>query len=60
MEGLGSDGTRKGRDMSPTASVAQRTAGVFKSHKAPLSATELREAAERAVAQDAVERTAEP
>ena len=40
-----------------TTSVVQRTAGALKSHKPPLTAEELREAAERAIAQEAVERT---
>ena len=45
--------------MPPTASIVQRTAGVFKSHKAPLTAEELRKAAERVIAQEAAERAAE-
>jgi AbrB family looped-hinge helix DNA binding protein len=37
-------------------SVVQRTAGALRSDKPPLTAEELREAAERAIAQEAVER----
>jgi AbrB family looped-hinge helix DNA binding protein len=40
-----------------TTSVVERTAGALKSHTLPLTAEELREAAERAIAQEAVERT---
>lgn len=42
-----------------TTSVVERTAGTLKSRKPPLTAEELREAAERAIAQEAVERTEE-
>jgi AbrB family looped-hinge helix DNA binding protein len=38
-------------------SVVERTAGVFKPTAPPLSADELREAAERAIAEGALERT---
>jgi len=38
-------------------SVVERTAGALKSRKPPLTAEELREAAERTIASDAVERT---
>jgi antitoxin PrlF len=40
-------------------SVVQRTAGALKSRKRPLSAEQLRESAERAIAEDAVERAEE-
>lgn len=40
----------------PYGSVAARTAGVFRGEGPPLSAEELREAAERAMAEAAVER----
>lgn len=39
-----------------TGSVVDRTAGALKSHEPPLSAKQLREAAEEAIAQDVVER----
>ncbi len=39
-----------------TASVVERTAGSLKSRKLPLTAEELREATEQAIAQEAVER----
>ena len=39
-----------------SASVTERTAGIFKSHERPLSAEELRAAAEEAIAEDAVRR----
>ena len=39
------------------ASIVERTAGAFKSKKPPLSAEDLREGAERAIALDVVERT---
>jgi len=42
-----------------TGSVVERTAGAFRTRGAPLTAEELREAAERAMAEEAVERTAE-
>lgn len=42
-----------------TGSVVQATAGVFKSRKRPLSAEELRESAEQAMAEEALERTEE-
>ena len=41
------------------AGVVERTAGALKSHKAPLSAEELRVAAETAIAKEAVERSGE-
>lgn len=37
-------------------SVVARTAGIFKTTQPPLTAEELREAAERAIAEDVVER----
>jgi hypothetical protein len=37
-------------------SVVARSAGAFKSEEPPLTAEELREAAERAIAEEAVER----
>ena len=37
-------------------SVVARTAGIFKTSAPPLTAEELREAAERAIAEDAMER----
>jgi AbrB family looped-hinge helix DNA binding protein len=40
-----------------TTSVVERTAGALKSRKPPLTGEELREAAERAIAQEAAERT---
>ena len=40
-----------------TTSVVERTAGALKSHEPPLTAEELREEAERAIADGAVERT---
>jgi antitoxin PrlF len=43
----------------PGGSVVERTAGAFRSHKPPLSAEELRETAERAIAEEAVERAEE-
>jgi AbrB family looped-hinge helix DNA binding protein len=39
-----------------TSSVVQRTAGALKSRKPPLTAEELREEAERAIAEGAVQR----
>jgi AbrB family looped-hinge helix DNA binding protein len=39
-----------------TTSVVERTAGALKSRKPPRTAEELREAAERAIAREAVER----
>lgn len=39
-----------------TGSVVERTAGALKSHEPPLSARQLREAAEEAIAEDVVER----
>ena len=38
-------------------SVVARTAGIFRSHEAPLTAEELREIAEEAIAEDVVERS---
>ena len=40
-----------------TTSVVERTAGALKSRKPPLTAEELREAAERAIAHETAERT---
>ena len=40
-------------------SVVEQTAGILKSNRPPLSAEQLREAAEEAIAQEAVERAAE-
>jgi AbrB family looped-hinge helix DNA binding protein len=40
-----------------TSSVVERTAGALKSRKPPLTAEELREVAERAIAEGAVQRT---
>ena len=37
-------------------SVVERTAGAFRSQESPLTAEELREAAERAIADDVIER----
>ena len=45
------------RRLNRTSSVVQRTAGALKSRKPPLTPEELREEAERAIAQGAVERT---
>jgi AbrB family looped-hinge helix DNA binding protein len=42
-----------------TGSVVERTAGAFRARRAPLTAEELRQAAERAMAEEAVERMAE-
>lgn len=42
-----------------SGSVARRTAGMLKSTEPPLTAEELREAGERAIAEDVVERTRE-
>lgn len=38
-------------------SVVVRTAGIFKGNESPLTAEDLREVAERAIAEDVVERT---
>lgn len=38
-------------------SVVARTAGILKTPQSPLTAEELREAAERAIAEDVIERT---
>ena len=40
-------------------SVIARTAGIFKTCRAPLTAEELREAAERAIAEDVTEANAQ-
>lgn len=40
----------------PTASIVERTAGAIKAKKPPASAEELREASERAIAEEVVER----
>jgi len=40
----------------PTASIVERTAGAIKVKKPPASAEELREASERAIAEEVVER----
>ena len=42
--------------LAARGSVAERTAGIFKTNKPPLTAEELREAAERAIADEAVSR----
>jgi AbrB family looped-hinge helix DNA binding protein len=42
--------------LSPYGSVTARTAGMFRGEGPPLSAEELREAAERAMAEIAIER----
>jgi len=42
--------------LTRTGSVVQRTAGALKSRRPPLTAKQLREAAERAVSEEAVER----
>ena len=43
--------------VEPTGSVVERTRGAFKSNLPPLSAEELREEAERAIADEADERS---
>ncbi|MCC7352828.1 MAG: type II toxin-antitoxin system PrlF family antitoxin [Anaerolineae bacterium] len=43
--------------LSRTGSVVARTAGMLKSHKPLLTAEELREEAERAIAEDAIARS---
>lgn len=43
-------------ELSAGGSVVAQTAGAFKSHKPPLTAEELRELAERAIAEDVMER----
>jgi len=43
--------------LTRAGSIVGRTAGVFKSHRRPLTAEELREAAERAMAEESDERT---
>ena len=45
--------------LAPSGSVVERTAGAFKTRKPALPAEQLRESAERAMAEEAVER-AEP
>jgi AbrB family looped-hinge helix DNA binding protein len=45
-----------GARLTRRGSVIERTAGILKSHRPPLSAEQLREAAEAAIAQEAVER----
>jgi len=40
----------------PSGSVVERTAGALKTHRPVLTAEELRESAERAMAEEAVER----
>lgn len=45
--------------LARTGSVVQRTAGALKSHRPPLTAEQLRESAERAVAKEAVQRMGE-
>ena len=45
--------------LTRAGSVVARTAGAFKSDKAPLAPQELREAAERAMAEEVVERMSE-
>jgi len=43
--------------LRPAGSVVERTAGAFKGYGAALTAEELREAAENAIAEDVVERS---
>ncbi len=43
--------------LRPASSIVERTAGVFKPATMPPSAEELREVAERAIAEGALERT---
>ena len=45
--------------LARTGSVVQRTAGALKSDKPPLTAEQLRESAERAMAEEAVQRMGE-
>jgi AbrB family looped-hinge helix DNA binding protein len=45
--------------LAPRGSVALRTAGMFKTNEPPLSAEELRAAAEQAIAEEAVERASD-
>jgi AbrB family looped-hinge helix DNA binding protein len=45
--------------LTRTVSVVQRTAGALKSRKPPLTAEQLRESAERAMAEEAVQRMGE-
>ena len=45
--------------LARAGSIVARSAGAFKSDKPPLTAEELREAAERAIAAEAVERMSE-
>ena len=42
--------------LEPRKSVVERTAGALKSQEPPLTAEELREAAERVIAEEAIER----
>ena len=42
--------------LTRTGSVVQRTAGALKGHKPPLTTEQLRESAERAMAEEAVKR----
>lgn len=51
---LSDDGVAR---VSAAGSVIARTAGMFKSSQPPLTAEELREAAEEAIAAEAVERS---
>ena len=44
--------------LRPTGSVVEATAGAFKGYGSALTAEELREAAEKAIAEDVVERSA--
>lgn len=43
--------------LARAGSVVARTAGILKTNRPPLSAEELREAAEKAIAEDVVERS---
>jgi antitoxin PrlF len=45
--------------LTRTGSVVQRTAGALRSRRRPLTAKQLREAAERALAEEAVDRVGE-
>jgi len=42
--------------LKPTASIVERTAGMFASQRPPETAEQLRQAAERAISQEAIER----
>ena len=43
--------------LRPTGSVVERTAGAFKGHGPVLTAEQMRDAAEQAIAEDVVERS---